>query len=312
MRKGTGLTWDTLWPWAAFLGLVIVLMALDLGVFHRRPHAIGPREALLWSLFWIALALVFNLVIYVWKGPRPALEFLTGYLIERALSMDNIFVFVLIFSYFRVPAQYQHRVLFWGILGALLLRALLIGTGAWLLSRFQWVEYLFGAFLVFTAFKMLRQGEPEIHPEGNQIVRLCRRLFPVTPEYDGARFFVRRSGALMATPLLIVLVLVETTDVVFAFDSIPAIFGVTHDPFIVFTSNIFAILGLRAFYFFLASIMGLFVYLNIGLSLVLAFIGAKMLLSSVWHIPVGLSLLVVFAILAVAIVASLIKVRLNR
>jgi tellurite resistance protein TerC len=303
---GAVVDWQTLWPWAAFTGLILVLLALDLGVLHRKPHAVKPREALLWSVVWIALSLLFNVVIYFWKGPEPALEFLTGYLIEKSLSVDNIFVFVLIFSYFRVPPELQHRVLFWGILGALILRAVLILTGAWLLSNFHWVEYIFGAFLVFTAVKMAKQGEPEIHPEGNRLVRLFRRLFPVTREFDGPRFFVRKDGVLSATPLFIVLLLVETTDVVFAFDSIPAIFGVTKDPFIVFTSNIFAILGLRALYFLLASVIGMFAYLGLGLAFVLGFIGLKMLLSSWIHVSTPVSLAVVFGILTLSVVASLV------
>jgi tellurite resistance protein TerC len=297
--------WAETWPWVAFLALVGALLFLDLGVLHRREHVIRPREALLWSIFWVSLAMAFCGVIYFWKGPQAAVEFLTGYLIEESLSVDNLFVFVLIFTYFRVPPEYQHRVLFWGILGALVLRFTFILAGAWLLGRFAWIEYIFGAFLVITAFRMLKGGEPEIHPEGNSVVRLFRRIFPVTNEYHGTKFFIRRDGVLMATPLVIVLILVETTDVVFAIDSIPAIFGVTRDPFIVFTSNIFAILGLRALYFLLASVLGLFVYLNIGLACVLAFIGLKMILGHWVHISTTVSLLVVFGFLALSIVASL-------
>ncbi|HEX7877990.1 MAG TPA: TerC family protein [Candidatus Eisenbacteria bacterium] len=299
------MSWSEAWPWVAFLAFVISLLVLDLGLLHRKEHVIRPREALLWSAFWVSLAMAFCVLIYFWKGPAPAVEFLTGYLIEESLSVDNLFVFVLIFTYFRVPPEYQHRVLFWGILGALVLRATFILAGAWLLSRFAWVEYIFGAFLLVTALRMLKGGEPEVHPEGNGVVRLFRRFFPVTTDYHGTKFFIRENGVLAATPLVIVLILVETTDVVFALDSIPAIFGVTRDPFIVFTSNIFAILGLRALYFLLASVLGLFAYLNIGLACVLAFIGLKMMLGHWVHISTLASLLVVFGLLALSIVASL-------
>ncbi len=299
------MTWAEAWPWVAFLGLVLGLLVLDLGVLHRREHIIRPKEALGWSLFWISLAMAFCGVIYFWKGPGPAVEFLTGYLIEQSLSVDNLFVFILIFSYFRVPAEYQHRVLFWGILGAIVFRAAFILAGAWLLHRFAWIEYVFGAFLLFTALKMLKGGEPKIHPEGNRLVRILRRFIPVTADFEGTKFLLRRNGVLTATPLLIVLILVETTDIVFALDSIPAIFGVTRDPFIVFTSNIFAILGLRALYFLLASVLGRFSFLNIGLAAVLAFVGLKMVLSHWIHIPTSVSLLVVFGLLGLSIVASM-------
>ena len=302
----------TIWPWVGFLSLIFVLLALDLGVFHRTPHAIRPREAAIWSAVWIALSLTFNAVIYFWKGPGPALEFLTGYLIEKALSVDNLFVFVLIFAYFKVPPSYQHRILFWGILGALITRALLIGAGALLLARFEWLIYLFGAFLIYTGVKLTHSQEEEIHPEGNRIVRLVRRLFPVSHEYDGPRFFTRIGGRRALTPLFIVLVMVETTDIVFAVDSIPAIFGVTRDPFIVFTSNIFAILGLRALYFLLAGVLEMFEYLNLGLAMVLIFIGAKMLLERWVHVPIGVSLGVVFGLLTLTALASVVKRRLVR
>ena len=302
----------TIWPWVGFMSLIFVLLALDLGVFHRTPHAIRPREAAIWSAIWIALSLTFNAVIYFWKGPGPALEFLTGYLIEKALSVDNLFVFVLIFAYFKVPSSYQHRILFWGILGALITRALLIGAGALLLARFEWLIYLFGAFLIYTGVKLTRSQEEEIHPEGNRIVRLVRRLFPVSHEYDGPRFFTRVDGRRALTPLFIVLVMVETTDIVFAVDSIPAIFGVTRDPFIVFTSNIFAILGLRALYFLLAGVLEMFEYLNLGLAMVLIFIGAKMLLERWVHVPIGVSLGVVFGLLTLTALASVVKRRLVR
>jgi tellurite resistance protein TerC len=303
--------WNTVWPWVAFNALVLGLLALDLGVFHRKAHTVHYREALIWSVVWITLSLSFNALIYLWHGPRAALEFFTGYLIEKSLSVDNIFVFVIIFSYFKVPTKYQHRVLFWGIIGALIMRASLIAVGSVLLARFYWVEYIFGAFLVFTGIRMIKSHEPDVHPEGNPIVRFFRRLWPVTSDYHDHRFFVRLDGRVLATPLFIVLLLVETTDVVFALDSIPAIFGVTKDPFIVYTSNIFAILGLRALYFLLASVIGMFQYLNVGLAAVLAFIGIKMLISHYYPIPIGLSLAIVFGLLAISIVASLIKRRLD-
>ena len=303
------MNWTEIWPWVAFVGLVLGLLVLDLGVLHRREHVIRPKEALGWSLFWISLAMAFCGVIYLWKGPGPAVEFLTGYLIEQSLSVDNLFVFVLIFTYFRVPAEYQHRVLFWGILGAIVFRAAFILAGAWLLNRFAWVEYVFGAFLLLTALKMLKGGEPEIHPEGNRLVRIFRRFIPVTADFEGTKFFVRRGTVLTATPLVIVLILVETTDIVFALDSIPAIFGVTRDPFIVFTSNIFAILGLRALYFLLASVLGLFRFLNVGLASVLAFVGLKMVLSHWVHISTGVSLLVVFGLLSLSILVSVLFAR---
>lgn len=303
------MNWTAVWPWVVFNTIVLGLLALDLGVFHRRAHAVRTREALIWSLVWIGASLGFNLLVWHWRGRDAALEFFTGYLIEKSLSVDNIFVFVLIFTYFRVPDRYQHRVLFWGILGALVMRAAMIGAGVALLSRFQWVEYLFGAFLVYTGVQMLRQGEPKVHPEGNRVVRLFRRLFPVTAEYEEHRFILRRAGRWMATPLLVVLILVETTDVVFALDSIPAIFGITRDPFIVYSSNIFAILGLRALYFLVAGVLPRFMYLNVGLAIVLAFVGVKMLIAHYYQIPIGLSLAVVFGVLTVAIMISVIVKR---
>jgi tellurite resistance protein TerC len=291
--------------WGLFLAGVLFVLALDLGVFHREEHVISTREAAIWTGVWIALSLLFNLWVYLEFGPKPGLEFLTGYVIEKALSVDNIFVFILIFAYFGVPAKYQHRVLFWGIFGALLMRGVFIGLGAALVSRFAWVLYLFGAFLVITGIKIMVQRETEVHPEKNPLVNLFRRFVPITNGYHGKSFFTRENGRLMATPLLLVLVVVEATDVVFAVDSIPAIFGITHDPFIVFTSNVGAILGLRAMYFLLAGMMNKFVYLKFGLGLVLAFIGLKMLIADLFHLPVQLSLGVVVAILGAAVAASL-------
>lgn len=293
--------------WGAFTLFVLGLLALDLGVFHRKAHAVGTREALGWSLFWIILALLFNAGVVRWFGAERGLEFLTGYLIEKALSVDNIFVFLVIFSYFSVPAAYQHRVLFWGILGAIIFRVVFILVGAALLAAFHWVIYVFGGLLIFTAVRIIRAREEEVHPERNPLLRLVRRFVPVVPTYQGARFFVRTGGRLMATPLLLVLVLVEATDIVFAIDSIPAIFAVTTDPFIVYTSNIFAILGLRALFFLLAGVLHRFHYLKVGLGSVLAFVGTKMLISDFYKMPIGLSLAIVAVLIGGAIVASLLR-----
>jgi tellurite resistance protein TerC len=291
--------------WLGFTVFVLAMLILDLTVFHRRAHDVRMREALIWTGVWIGMALLFNFGVYLWFGSRAGLEFLTGYLIEKALSVDNIFVFLVIFSYFRVPSALQHRVLFWGILGALVTRAIFILLGAALLHRFHWVVYIFGAFLVFTGIKLLWQGESEVHPERNLVLRLFARLVPSVSDYRGASFWVVEAGRRYATPLLAVLVVVETTDLVFAVDSIPAIFAVTRDPFIVYTSNIFAILGLRALFFVLAGTMEKFHYLKVGLGLVLAFVGVKMLLVDVYKLPVGISLGVIAMLLAGSIIASL-------
>ena len=293
--------------WGVFLALVFGLLALDLGVFNRKVHRVGLREAVFWSIFWTILALIFNAWVYWQGGSQLGLEFLTGYVIERSLSFDNIFVFIVIFNYFAVPAEYQHRVLFWGILGALISRGIFIGMGTALLARFEWLILVFGAFLVYTGIKILFQKETEIHPEKNPVLRLFQRLVPLTTRYHGKHFFVREAGRLVATPLMLVLVVVEATDVVFAVDSIPAVFGVTRDPFIVFTSNIFAILGLRALYFLLAGLMHKFQYLGFGLGLVLVFVGGKMLLHEWVPIPTTWSLGIVLAILTVAVVVSLLR-----
>ena len=293
--------------WGIFFALVFGLLALDLGVFNRKVHRVSLREAVFWSIFWTILALIFNAWVYWSGGSQLGLEFLTGYIIERSLSFDNIFVFIVIFNYFAVPAEYQHRVLFWGILGALISRGIFIGMGTALLSRFEWLILVFGAFLVYTGIKILLQKETEVHPEKNPVVRLFQRFVPLTNHYHGKHFFIREGGRLLATPLMLVLVVVEATDVVFAVDSIPAVFGVTRDPFIVFTSNIFAILGLRALYFLLAGLMHKFQYLGFGLGLVLIFVGAKMLLHDWVPIPTTWSLGVVLAILTVAIGVSLLN-----
>ena len=300
---------DQLWVWVGFNVFVLAMLAIDLFVFHRHAHEVRLREAAAWSVVWVALALVFGAGMYWRMGPQAGLEFFTGYLIEKALSVDNIFVFVLIFAYFRVPPRYQHRVLFWGILGALVMRGAMIAAGAYLIEQFHWIIYVFGAFLVFTGLRMATQTEHDIEPESNPVIRLVKRLMPVTNVYHGQRFFVREQiGGRMrrvATPLFVVLVLVETTDLIFAVDSIPAIFAITRDPFIVYTSNIFAILGLRALYFLLAGIIHRFHFLKLGLSAVLVFVGAKMLLVDVYPVPVGVSLLVIAFVLGVSVVASL-------
>jgi tellurite resistance protein TerC len=291
--------------WGGFVAFVLAMLALDLGVFHRKAHEVTLREAAVWSGVWISLALGFNVWVHQAFGPQRGLEFLTGYLIEKALAVDNIFVFYAIFAYFAVPAAWQHRVLFWGILGALVMRAGFILAGAALLAKFHWVMYVFGAVLVVTAVKLLLIGDEGIHPEKNPVYRLFRRVVPSTPEYHGPRFTVVKDGRRLATPLLVVLVLIEWTDVVFAVDSIPAIFAVTSDPFIVFTSNIFAILGLRSLFFLLSGVIGRFHLLKPSLALVLAFVGSKMLLADVVEIPIGVSLGVVAGLIALGVLGSL-------
>lgn len=297
---------DTFWLWIGFNAFVLAMLALDLGVFHRKAHAVSLKEAIAWTAVWVALAAVFNLGIWYYAGPQKALEFFTGYVIEKSLSVDNVFVFALLFSYFAVPAQFQHKVLFWGVLGALVMRAIMIAIGAALIAQFAWIIYVFGAFLILTGVKMIVKREEEVHPERNPLVRGFKRLFPVTSDYRGDRFFVRERGVLLATPLFVVLLLVEFSDLIFAVDSIPAIFAITRDPFIVYTSNVFAILGLRSLYFALAGVLDKFHYLKIGLGLVLTFVGAKMLLShTAWKIDTLLSLGVIAAILSISIVCSL-------
>ena len=295
------------WMWVAFNVFVLMMLAVDLGVVHRRAHEVRLREALVWSGIWIALALLFALGVYSWDGPQPALEFLTGYLIEKSLSVDNIFVFVLIFTYFKVPARYQHKVLFWGILGALVMRAIFIFAGIALLQRLHWILYVFGALLILTGIKMAMGKDKEIHPDKNPVLKLFRRLMPVTEHYHADHFFVKQGGRYAATPLFIVLLVVETTDIIFAVDSIPAILGITTDPFLVYTSNVFAILGLRALYFALAGVVRLFHYLHYGLSAILVFVGAKMLLADVYKLPVGVALGVIAGILLIAVIASVMR-----
>jgi tellurite resistance protein TerC len=313
----------SIWAWVAFLVVVLGLLALDLGVFHRSAHAVSIREAATWTVVWVSLSLLFNLGIYFWGGPAPAIAFLTGYLVEYSLSVDNIFIFVLLFTYFRVPAAYQHRVLFWGILGALLMRGAMILLGAALIERFEWIIYIFGAFLVFTGIRMglSSSEEEELHPEGNPLVRIVRRFIPVTREMHGEKFFVKLDGRTFATPLFIVLLIVESTDLIFAVDSIPAIFGITTDPFLIFTSNVCAILGLRSLYFLLAGVMDKFHYLKLGLAFVLTFVGVKMLLPFLTgffvpqvfehpvHVDNVVSLGVIASTLIIAVIASLIRAR---
>lgn len=300
----------TVW-WIAFNAMVLGLLALDLGVFNRKAHAVTVREALGWSAVWISLAIGFGLWIGASMGRESMLEFFAGYVVEQALSVDNLFVFILIFGYFRIAPELQHRVLFWGIIGALVMRGAMIGAGAVLIAEFHWIIYIFGAFLVYTGAKMAFGGESQIEPESNPVIRLVRRILPITTKFHGERFFVRESvggtpGKLLATPLFVVLALVETTDVVFAVDSIPAIFGVTRNPFLVYTSNVFAILGLRSMYFVLAGVIGKFHLLKYGLALVLAFVGAKMLLSEIWPINIGVSLAIVGSLLVGSVVLSLV------
>ena len=287
---------------------MLAMLALDLGVFHRKAHVVTFRESIAWTVVWVALALLFNGWVWHQYGSAKALQFFTGYLIEKSLSVDNVFVFALLFSYFAVPAVYQHKVLFWGILGALVMRAIMIAAGAALITRFTWVVYLFGAFLILTGIKMVLKREEEIHPERNPVVRWFKRLMPVTADYRRDKFFVLENGRRHATPLFVVLLLVEVSDLIFAVDSIPAIFAVTTDPFIVYTSNVFAILGLRSRYFALAGVMDKFHYLKIGLGAVLAFVGVKMLLAhTAYKIDTLVSLGVVAGILAVSVVASLLR-----
>jgi tellurite resistance protein TerC len=294
-----------LWAWAAFVAGIAVLLFADLLIVHRKPHAISMREATIESAVWITIGLLFSLVMLVWQDGGAAGEYLAGYLIEKSLSIDNVFVWAVILNYFAVPRPYQYRVLFWGIFGALVLRALFIFAGVTLIENFDWILYVFGAFLIFTAFRIARHDDAEIHPEDNPVLRMFRKVVPSTSEYDGQKLFTRRSGRLLATPLFAVLVLVESTDVVFAVDSIPAILAVSREPFIVFSSNALAILGLRALYFVLAGMAGRFRYLNMGLGVILGFVGVKMLITDWYHFPTWASLGVITAVLTVTIVASL-------
>lgn len=298
------------WAWLLFLTFITGMLALDLGVFHRTSHVVKPREAGIWTAVWITVSLIFAGIVYVWLGTEPAVNFITAYVLEKSLAMDNIFVFILIFSYFKVPPQYQHRVLVWGVIGAVLMRAAMIFLGVALIERFEWILYIFGAFLLFSGAKMLF-GSSDEDPDfnANPVVKLARKVFRVSAEYDGNHFFTMQQGVRYATPLFLALIVIEVSDVIFAVDSIPAVFAVTTDPFIVFTSNILAILGLRSMYFLLAAVIDRFVYLETGLALVLTYIGAKMLLMKFVHIPPLVSLAVVLTILTGSVVLSLLQTK---
>ncbi len=291
--------------WVGFNVLILVLIAIDLGVLHKKSHVISVKEALIWSAGWIIISLTFNVGIYYWLGYDSALEFLTGYLIEKSLSVDNIFVFAILFSYFKVKPEYQHKVLMWGILGALVMRGALIAVGTALISNFHWVIFVLGAFLVYTGIKMAIQKEISVHPEKNPVVNLAKRFIPMSNDYDGDKFVTRIDGKKIFTPLIVVLMVVEVTDLMFAVDSIPAIFAITTDSFIVYTSNVFAILGLRALYFALSGVLDMFHYLKYGLGLVLSFVGVKMLISEIYVISIPVALGTVAAILTVSIVVSI-------
>jgi tellurite resistance protein TerC len=291
--------------WVLFNLFVLVMLALDLGVFHRRTHAIRFKEAIAWSAFWVSLAGAFAILLLSWQGPQKALEFTTGYLIEESLSVDNLFVFLMLFRYFRVDPTYQHKVLFWGIIGALIARGFFIASGVALITRFHWIIYVFGAFLIYTGFKMLKPMDTDIHPERSPVLRIARKYLRFSTEYDNGKFFTMRNGKRLATPLFMVLLAVETTDILFAVDSIPAILAITSDPFIVYTSNVFAILGLRSLYFALAGMMEVFRFLHYGLAAILMFIGAKMVASNYIEIPIVIALGTVAGVLALSVMASL-------
>ncbi len=293
--------------WIGFHVFVFIMLILDIGVFHRRSHEVSVKEALLWSLLWVSLALAFNIGIWYYSTPQRALEFATGYIIEKSLSVDNLFVFLALFKYFKVPAKYQHKVLFWGIIGALLLRAVFIVGGVALIDNFHYIIYVFGLFLVYTGFRLFTNKDEHIEPEKNPVLKLLRRYMPVTNEYHEDKFFIKKIGRTIATPLFVVLVLIETTDVIFAVDSIPAVLAISSDQFIVYTSNIFAILGLRTLYFALAGVIHVFHYLNAGMSIILMFIGCKMLLADVYKLPIEIALGVIVLILLGSVVLSLLK-----
>ena len=298
---------DSLVLWTAFNAFVLGMLAIDLGVFHRKSHEVSVKEALTWTSVWIALAMLFNLFIYYYFDKEKAVEFFTGYLIEKSLSIDNIFVIIMIFSYFKVPTAYQHKVLFWGILGALVMRVIFILVGVELIHRFHWLIYIFGGFLVFTGIKMLSSNGAKFDPEKNPLVKLARKIFPFTSNFEGDKFFVRRNSALWATPLFLVVILIEATDLIFAVDSIPAILAISDDSFIVYTSNVFAILGLRSLYFVLAGIEKYFRYLKDGLSTILIFVGVKMCITDLYKIPVDLSLIIVAFVLVISMLASVVS-----
>lgn len=299
----------TFWLWGGFILFILAMLALDLGVFHRKTQAVSIKEAAIWSAIWITLAMLFNAGIYLISGPEAALQFFAGYLIEKSLSVDNIFVFALLFSAFAVPIALQHRVLFWGVLGALVMRGALIAVGAVLLENFHWIIYLFGALLIVAGMRMAFRKETGVHPERNPFLRFVRRVLPITDGYEGDRFIVKRAGRVLFTPLLLTLLVVELTDLIFALDSIPAIFAVTQNPWLVYTSNVFAVLGLRSLYFVFAHAMHTFTYLKVGLAVVLTFVGVKMVLADVYPLSTPLSLAVIVAILGAAIIASVVRTR---
>jgi tellurite resistance protein TerC len=295
---------DSVVLWAGFNLFVLGMLALDLGVFHKKSHTVTVREALTWTGVWITLAMLFNLFVYYYFNEEKAIEFFTGYLIEKSLSVDNIFVIIMVFSYFQVPQQYQHKVLFWGILGALVMRVIFILSGIELIHRFHWLVYVFGGFLIFTGIRMITSGDAKIEPEKNPLIKLVRRIFSVTETFEGDKFFVKRDAKTWATPLFLVVILIEATDLIFAVDSIPAILAISDDPFIVYTSNVFAILGLRSLYFALSGIEKYFHYLKYGLSAILVFVGVKMCIVDFYKIPVGISLIAIVFLLALSMIAS--------
>lgn len=295
--------------WVGFLVFVLFVLSLDLGVFHKKSHTVGFKESIIWSGVWIALALAFNVIILYWRGENDFMLFLTGYVIEKSLSVDNLFVFLLIFSYFKIPNQYQHKVLFYGILGALIMRAFFIWAGIAILEKFTWVIYIFGAFLIFSGIKMLRPESDEHDLEKSWVITWTKKIFPTSPHFHGDKFFVKLNGVWTVTPLFITLIFVEFSDLVFAIDSIPAIIGITNDPFLVFTSNVFAILGLRSLYFALKGFADIFHYLKYGLSIILIFIGVKMLISHFYHMPVAITMAVIFVVLLGSVLLSVLSNR---
>lgn len=299
---------NEIWLWGGFVLFIILMLALDLGVFHKENHEIKLKEALMWTMFWVSLALIFNIGIYHFMGSEKALQFLTGYLIEESLSIDNVFVFMLIFSYFKVPPKYQHKILFWGILGAMLMRITFILSGILLIEKFHWIIFVFGGFLVITGIRLAFQDEISIKPDSNPVIRLFKRYFRITDTYHKDKFFIRENGVLLATPMMIVLIFIEVSDLIFAVDSIPAILAITSDPFIVFTSNVFAILGLRSLFFAISAISKYFIYLKYGLAAILTYVGTKMLVSDYYKIDPLYSLLVILAILSLSIFASMLAV----
>lgn len=307
MTFGASMQETSLSIWIGFVVFIIALLLLDLGVFHKNSHEVKFKEAVMWSVIWIALAMIFNVIILQWRGQEDFMLFLSGYVIEKSLSVDNLFVFLLIFTYFKVPGQYQHKILFYGILGALIMRAFFIWAGIALIKQFAWVMYIFGAFLVYSGLKMLKPSDEEPDLESNKIIIWTKKIFPTTDKMDGDKFFIREKGKLFVTPLFITLVFVEISDVVFAVDSIPAIIGITTDPFLIFTSNVFAILGLRSLYFALKGFSDLFHYLKYGLALILIFIGIKMLIVEYFHFPIWASLSIIFGVLIISIMASLLS-----